>query len=157
MKNKLKLIVTSCLLIFVIVSVGFAIFGRSSSVSRQENVKVVDKAQNRIVVYYFHGNARCQSCYKIENYSKETIFKKFSSGIESGTLQWQVINVEEGMNSHFIQDYALSTKSIVLSEVREGKEYRWKNLDRIWQLLNDKEAFSLYIENEVQQFLKGES
>ena len=152
-KNKLKFFLTLFLLVFVVVSLVFA-FWKERFQEKQVEIKNSPIAANhRYIAYYFHGSARCPSCYKIEKYTTETIKTKFENELKEGKLTLQVINVEEGMNNHFIQDYSLSTKSVVLSEVNEGKEVKWKNLDKIWELLGNETQFSNYIETELRSFL----
>ena len=49
---------------------------RTAGVVEQEQALMSFPSQ--VVVYYFHGNARCQSCYKLEQYAKEALEKNFS-------------------------------------------------------------------------------
>jgi len=44
----------------------------------------------------------------------------------------------------------------VLAEYREGKVVRWENLDKVWQLVRNKDRFVDYIQSETREFL-GES
>ena len=67
----------------------------------------------------------------------------------------QPVNVEVKGNEHFVKDYELYTKSVVLSETKNGKEVRWKNLDKVWTLLGDEAAFKKYVRDEVSAYLKG--
>ncbi|MBK6403606.1 MAG: hypothetical protein IPF66_00370 [Holophagales bacterium] len=53
-----------------------------------------------------------------------------------------------------MKDYRLYTKSVVVSEVKDGKEVRWKNLDQVWQLLGSPDAFQEYVEREVRSYLE---
>jgi hypothetical protein len=64
-----------------------------------------------------------------------------------------MLNVEEKSNEHFIRDYALKTKSVVL--VSPVKKDRWKNLDKIWDRVGDKEGYMQYIHEELKGFLAG--
>jgi len=52
-----------------------------------------------------------------------------------------------------VQDYQLYTKSVVLSLVKDGKEVKFKNLDKVWQLLRNKDKFYKYIKEETTNFL----
>jgi len=54
-----------------------------------------------------------------------------------------------------VKDYELYTKSVVLSETKNGKEVRWKNLDKVWTLLGDEAAFKKYVRDEVSAYLKS--
>ena len=115
--------------------------------------KVPVSTEHRIVAYYFHGNVRCVSCRKIEAYTKEAIDSAFGGTLKSGQLEWRVVNTDSAQNEHFLQDYQLFTKSVIISDVHNGKETRWKNLDKVWELLGDQDKFHAYIQDEVRPFL----
>jgi hypothetical protein len=107
-----------------------------------------------IYAYYFHGNVRCATCHKLEQYSKEAIENNFKDELASGRLLFKVINVEEKENAHFINDYQLYTKALVISRIKNGKELKSKNLTRIWELAGNKEGFLTYVKEELASFLK---
>jgi len=114
------------------------------------------KAQNsRVIAYYFHGTFRCSTCRTIEQYSHDAIQTHFAKELgKNGRLEFRPVNVEEPGNKHFIQDYQLVTRSLVLSLVSDGKETKWKNLPDVWKLVRDKERFFQYVKDEVEIFLK---
>jgi len=111
------------------------------------------QSKDKVIAYYFHTTSRCPSCYKIEQYTEGAIKEYFEKEIESGNLVYKVINVEGKGNEHFVQEYQLYTKSVVLSFVKDGKEVKFKNLEQVWQLLRDKDKFYKYIKSETQSFL----
>ncbi len=108
-----------------------------------------------VTVYYFHGDRRCQSCIKIEKYTEEAVKNFFTERLESGDLAYRVINTDREENRHYIDDYKLYTKSVILSLTREGKEVSYKNLTKVWQYLRDREKFGNYIREETEEFLAG--
>ncbi len=112
-------------------------------------------ADRKIVVYYIHGDARCPSCLKIESYTAEAVKTTFADSLKSGAIEWRPVNSDAKGNEHYMTDYQLVTKSVVLSEVRGGREVRWKNLPKVWELLGDKDSFETYIKREVAAFAKG--
>ena len=107
-----------------------------------------------IYVTYFRATARCLSCLKIEDLTDGTMTTRFAGPIADKRVIWRTLNLDEPENNHFVKDYGLYTKSVVVSEVRNGREVRWKNLDQVWQLLGDPPAFQGYVEREVQAFLE---
>jgi hypothetical protein len=109
----------------------------------------------KVVAYYFHTTFRCSSCKKIEAYSREAIESGFAKELKEGKLQWCVINVDERTNRHFIQDYQLFSKSLVLVKMKDGKQAEWKNLMKVWQLLGNKEDFLRYVQGEVRSYLEA--
>ncbi|HNT36095.1 MAG TPA: nitrophenyl compound nitroreductase subunit ArsF family protein [bacterium] len=109
---------------------------------------------HKVIAYYFHGNVRCTTCRKIEAFAKESVEKGFAAEIEAGLVEWKTVNVEQAENEHFVQDYQLTTRSVVLSEVVDGTERRWKNLERVWQLVADQQLFSDYVQEQLREYLK---
>lgn len=108
----------------------------------------------RIFAYYLHGNRRCATCRKLEAYSEEALREGFPGMLKDSTLVWGTINYDQKENEHYLKDYNLFTKALVLSRVRDGKEVEWKKLDRIWDLVNDKDRFLKYVRKETEAFLK---
>ena len=106
-------------------------------------------------VYYFHTTARCVTCRKIEALAGSAINAGFPQDLKEGRLVWSVANIEEPENRHFIKDYQLYTKSVVVVDTLEGKQTRWKNLPKIWQLVRDEAAFTRYVQDEVRGYLEG--
>jgi len=113
------------------------------------------KSQNsKVIAYYFHGTFRCSTCRTIEQYSLEAIQTYFAKELGSGKLEFRPVNIEEPENKHFIQDYQLVTRSLVLSLVSDDKEMKWKNLADVWKLVRDKDKFFQYVKDEVEKLLK---
>ncbi|MBN1127585.1 MAG: hypothetical protein JXA71_01265 [Chitinispirillaceae bacterium] len=112
-------------------------------------------SDRRLVVYYFHGHARCPTCIQLENYAKSEVEAAFASAIKKERLEWRTVNIEEKGNEHFADDYKLYTKSVIVSTMRGGREVSWKNLDKIWQLVRDEKKYREYIRTEVQACLAG--
>jgi hypothetical protein len=79
---------------------------------------------------------------------------RLSGPVAEKRVVFRSVNVDDPENAHFVKDYGLYTKSVVVSEVKGGKEVRWKNLDQVWHLLGDPEAFQGYVEREVRAFLE---
>ena len=131
------------------------LLNQSVGCSAAENI-IAPKPQKTDYVhaYYFHGDFRCSNCYKIEKYSKEAIDKYFAKELASGGLEYEVINIDEKGNGHFTKDYKLYTKSLVISKIKGGKEVEYKNLEKVWNYLGNKEAFYNYVKEEVSKFLE---
>jgi hypothetical protein len=122
--------------------------------SGDETVAARSEEQSRkLVVYYFHTTYRCHSCTMIENLTKAAVETKFADELKSGQLEFRPVNVENAGNEHFAKDYRLYTKSVVLSQQRDGTEAQWKNLEKVWTLLRDEAKFTDYITSEVKALL----
>ncbi len=144
MKNAVRVLFVLLLMSWVAASPRGEVGGRSA-----------DTPAGQIVAYYFHTTARCSTCLKIEALAKEAIEQTYASELESGSLKWQVVNVETPENRHYVQDFKLITKSLILVDEVDGKPRRWKNLDKIWELVWSPESYREYVRSELAQFIKG--
>jgi len=111
-------------------------------------------SSSKVVAYYFYGNYRCPTCRKLEQYSREAIESNFKNEIALGKLAFMAVNIDEKGNEHFVKDYQLYTKSLVLSLVKDDKEIKSKNLTKIWNYVGNKQKFYDYVTEEIKNFLK---
>jgi hypothetical protein len=139
-------------LLFALFTIGFLSFSLHAATSGPVQSS---KGDSKIIVYYFHTTGRCPTCLKMEKYTDDALKLYFPNELKSGKIEFKVLDVEQSVNEHFIKDYGLYTKSVVLSEMKAGKEIRWKNLDQIWMKVRDKNTYLFYIKQEVEGFLKG--
>jgi len=109
----------------------------------------------QVIAYYFHATYRCATCRKIEAFSREAIEQGFANALKEGKLELRVVNIDEEANRHFARDYQLFTKSLILVKVKDGKQAEWKNLRRVWELVNRKDAFLSYVQDEVRSYLEA--
>jgi hypothetical protein len=112
-------------------------------------------ARDEYVVYYFMTSQRCENCINFENYTRELLETTFAEPLQDKTITWEMVNLDEPQNRHYIQEYQLITKSIVLVHYRNGMREDWKNLDQIWNLVGDKNAFQTYIAGEMNAFMEA--
>ncbi len=77
--------------------------------------------------------------------------------VSSGDLFFKIVNVDDPENDHFVSDYKLSTRSVVLVNVVDSRQTAWKNLEEVWDLVDDKAAFQQYIKEETRAYLDSES
>jgi hypothetical protein len=136
-----RLILIGCILPFAIMS------------SAEPQKGSPDSVPHKVIAYYFHTNTRCSTCVKIEQYSHEAIEQGFPYELKNGTLELRVVNYEQPENRHFMQDYKLVSKSLVLVNIVNGKQTRWTNLKLVWQLTGHKDAFLNYVRKETRGYL----
>lgn len=112
------------------------------------------KETSQFIAYYFFTNQRCASCLRIEQWAQEAVTRNFEDEIKSGRLQWRPVNIQQEENEHFIQDFQLFTKSVIIAEYRDGKPVRWENLQDVWQLLRDKPKYLAYVAGGIKAFME---
>ena len=153
-----KSIFTVVLLVFVAASVGYLVVSetrKDNSIGIARNNS--ENSGEKTVVYYFHATKRCNTCRTIESYAEEAIRTGFPEYIASGKIEWQTINLDIPENEHYVEDYELATRTVVLVEMENGTDKRWARLDRVWELVHNKEDFLNYIREETNDFLADQN
>jgi len=160
-----RLILTFALLLFVGVSAGYLVVsegrrestpantleGQASEVNTSSGDELRD---HQVIAYYFHGTQRCKTCRTIEAYTLEALEAEFADALSEGDLVWRPVNIDEPQNEHFVQDYNLTTRSVVLVDLRDGATSEWTSLPHVWEFVRDRQAFFSYIQTETQRFLE---
>ena len=108
----------------------------------------------QLIAYYFHGSFRCPTCHNLEKYAKEAIESNFKDELDKGVIVFETVNFEEEGNEHFVNDYQLYSKSLILSLVKDGEEIKHKNLTKIWEYVRNKEKYVDYVKSEINAFLE---
>ncbi len=109
----------------------------------------------KVVAYYFHTTMRCVTCKMIEDLSRVALVSDFPDEIKNGRLEFKAVNVEEPANQHYIKDYQLVERSLVLVRFSGEKQEKWKNLEQVWELVDKKAEFEKYVKEETKNFLEG--
>jgi hypothetical protein len=124
-----------------------------------EPPKSVGAAQARpevrkVVATYFHGNVRCATCRKVETYAQEAVEQGFQAEIDAGAVEFRAVNVEEPENRHYIQDYQLMTRSVVVTQEIDGAVAQWTRLDQVWTFVGNRPAYLNYVQDAVRGYLE---
>lgn len=109
----------------------------------------VEPISNGIVLDYFTFGKRCTTCGRMETWAREAVEAEFADDMKSGRL---MLRTSDG-DPTTLRKYGLTTKSLVLRNVQEGKETSWRSLDRIWELNGDEAAYKAYIIEQIKQAL----
>jgi len=152
---KLKTLITAVLLAFVGVSTAYWIVTdiRARSQAAETPASAPATPADRVTVYYFHGAARCETCIKFESYTQAALQEGFAAELAAGRVEWKIVDVEEPANEHFVQDYQLKSKAVIVATYQHDQQTAWKDLEEIWALVNDKDAFKKYIQDGVKEQL----
>ena len=149
---------TPIAILAIITVAGLALGGsaETSEVSTSESAVGKDSTGTKpeVVLYYFHGTRRCNTCRTIESYAQEAVEGNFKDALEAGTLNWTVLNTDESENAHFVKDFALVSSSLVLVEVDGGEVVRHQVLQEAWTLVRDKPGFIEYVQKSVGEYLE---
>jgi hypothetical protein len=104
-------------------------------------------------VTYFSSDVRCTTCVRIERLTREVVERNFAPELRSGRIAFQVVNLDGPGNAHFVQDYRLISKTVIVSDLARGEEIRWENLQQVWTKHRDEQAFEAYVVDAVRRHL----
>jgi hypothetical protein len=113
-----------------------------------------ETTDTKVIAYYFHVTVRCTTCRMIESYSREVVEQRFGTDIAKGRLEYKLVNLQLPENRHFVKDYQLFTKSLVVVRFDKGRQAEYKVLNDTWELVGNKSAMQAYVEREVRDYLK---
>lgn len=108
-----------------------------------------------VTVTYFTTDARCVSCRKIEAFTRLAVETNFPDQLVKESLTFETINVDRPENKHFIRDYEIAFKTVVIAYTDSEGNPQFRKMDKVWELLPDQEAFERYIASAVQEAIDG--
>ena len=115
----------------------------------------VDLPTDGVVAYYFHGTTRCPTCQTIESYAHEAIQLGFADQIKDGTIRWQVLNYEAPENARFAKEFEIVAPTLVLVRMKNGKQVKWENLMKVWELVDDRPAFVEFVQKKLEDLMQS--
>ena len=110
-------------------------------------------AGDRVVVYYFHGTRRCRTCLGIQASIEKTIQERFGAETASAALSFQDVDIDDPANKHFIQEFNLSSSSMVVTANKGKSMIKWENCDKVWQHAHDPTMLAEYTEKQIRAYL----
>lgn len=124
----------------------------SAPVVRREST-ISSELGNRLIVYYFHSNTRCPSCRAIESQTRSVLENEFGRELSAGTIRWEIVNYESSAAAEMAKTFDIQVPVVVLVDVRDGKIARWKRLDEVWGLYDERERFADFMRREIRTML----
>jgi hypothetical protein len=144
-----KTILTGALLLLAVGGAVYVLVGGQGARSGDTMVPAQRAAEalpaNGVVVYYFHGTKRCMTCNKMEALAAETLYDSFGDRLRDGSVVFRAVNIETDETRHFVEDFEMTNRCVVMVERRGGEDLTWRRLDAIWEKISDDQAYSDYI------------
>jgi hypothetical protein len=142
-----KPILTVALLVLALGGAGYVLLGGEGPREAAPTGSAASAAlpADGVVVYYFHGNKRCATCNKMEALAEATLHERFAARLRDGSVVFRAVNVETDATRHFVSDFELASKAVVMVERRDGEDLTWRRLDAIWEKIADDQAYRDYI------------
>ncbi len=154
MPSRTKNIARLALLLVVVGSLAYLVFTEIAARGETDPAAHEAAAANAdLIVYYLSEGKDCTTCENIEAYTRETLETHFADRLKSGQIAWLTIDMDKPHNKHYVTEFHLFTKSVVLAKQENGARTEWKNLTEIWEHVYDKADFIEYMRANIQAFL----
>ena len=87
-----------------------------------------------------------------ESFVREAVERDFAVELKSGVVVIKVIDADSAEKQRLIEEFKPVPPAVVLAVSINGKTADWKNLDKIRELVADKNAYLDYIRNNIREF-----
>ena len=142
-------IIKNLLLIFVLVSIGFA-FGKYSA-ARPQAALPSGQAAETVRVYYMHATFRCVTCNAIEKMTRQLLESKYIKQMQDGSIVFAEVDFQK--NEQMAKQFDVISSCVVVARIKDGKVTVFDRLDKVWELLDKPDEFSAYISSAIDKLL----
>ena len=98
---------------FSVISILFSGFILNSG-ARQEKETAFSTQSSEVVMYYFHYSRRCATCMAIEEVTEKTLKDLYPSQVESGSVVFLSVNLDETDNKPLADQLKVSGQTLLL-------------------------------------------
>lgn len=109
--------------------------------------------QDKVVVYYMHMTFRCADCNLVETLTDELVRTRFADDLRQGRLEFK--SVDYMKNKEMARRYDIGGNSVVVAEIRQGKETRHVKLGEVMSRKADRDGFFDYVGSAIRACLPG--
>jgi hypothetical protein len=110
-------------------------------------------APDSVVVYYFHGARRCQTCVGIQESIQKTVRERFAQETASGAMTFKEVNIDDAANEHFVKEFNLSFSTMVVAAKQGQTTVKWEICNKVWDHARDPDALTAYTEKSIRSYL----
>ncbi|MCK9613456.1 MAG: nitrophenyl compound nitroreductase subunit ArsF family protein [Bacteroidales bacterium] len=109
----------------------------------------------KVRVLYFHITNRCNTCYSIEKYVKQTIDTNFAEQLELGIIDLYVLNCEQAENKELVKKYDAYGATLAITYYINGKEDKTEDLSNwAFQKVHKPETFMEELKSKINESIK---
>lgn len=137
------------LLIFVLVSIGFA-FGKHSA-TRSQVALPSGQMPETVKVYYMHATFRCVTCNTIEKMTRQLLESKYKKQMQDGCIMFSEVDFQK--NEPMARQFDVISSCVVVARARNGEITGFERLDKVWELLDKPDEFNAYISSAIDKLL----
>ena len=112
-------------------------------------------ANLRVKVLYFHITNRCHTCRGIEANVRKTLDDHFKNEVETGVIDFYVINCELPQNKEMVEKYEAYGATLAITTMLNGKELKTEDLTNwAFQKAHDPEIFVKELSEKIKIYIQ---
>lgn len=149
----MKKVIKNLLLAFALVSLGYGLGKDAAQRGGAAGLAPSVAGEEKVMVYYLRSSFRCITCNMVEALTDEIVRTEFAEALQAGDLEF--VTVDYLLNTELAARYNVSGNMVVVARFEDGEETLTIRLDRVMELVEDREAFMPYVRMAIQRALEG--
>jgi Zn-dependent alcohol dehydrogenase len=133
-------------MLFTMIAVFFATIATSVA-------QAADAPKDRVIAMYFHRTQRCPTCLKMGSYSEEAVKTAFAEEVKKGQVAFFFIDFQDEKNARYTKAYDVTGPALIVAKIANNKVASYRNLEDIWNKVDDKLEFLRYVQENVKAAL----
>lgn len=109
----------------------------------------------KVEIYHFHATQQCVSCIAVGDLAEETVNENFKDELASGRLVFAHVNGQLPENNELVRKYGATGSSLWIGVYDASGFHKEENV-KVWYLINNKDAYSLYLADLINKRLNGD-
>lgn len=130
------------------------VFVASLAATVPSAVSAAEPPADRVIALYFHRTERCPTCQTMGKYSEEAVKKGFVKEVKAGTVAFYNIDYQNRKNAALKKGYKITDPALIVAKIVGNKVKEFKDLEEIWDNVDDKKAFLKYVRDNVTAYRK---
>ena len=133
--------------------------GLTSCTSDDNSARPVDPtadaiAKAQVVVTFFREEEPCDTTKRVEQMCRNAVAAGFGSELNSGEVVYRVICAMLPENDHYLDDYEIGEKALIVARQENGKECEFVACHDIWILFEEETSeFDAYVQQQIRDYL----
>ena len=151
---KRRIVIFGVLLVLITLA-AFCAGCTAPAATSETRITTSSGAVQKVEVYHFHRTQQCYSCRTVGAYAEETLKIYFAPELESGTVVFGHINIEEPENNALVDQYGPTGSSLWIG-VYDQTGFRKEEDVRVWYKIGNKEDYQSYLKGLIEKRLAGD-
>lgn len=109
----------------------------------------------KLKVLYFHITNRCNTCRSIEANVKKTLDENFMNEVETGVIDFYIVNCELKENEELVKKYEAYGATLAITSYQNEKEQKTEDLTNwAFQKAHDQGIFVSELKSKIETIIK---